>query len=39
MNGVEVDADEDAFYEPVIGVTEGHVSKAAVAVFLEKHAT
>ena len=39
MNGVEVDADEDAFYDLVIGVAEGRVSKAAVAVFLEKHAT
>jgi death on curing protein len=39
MNGIEVDADEDAFYGLVIGVAEGHVSKAAVAVFLEKHAT
>ena len=38
MNGIEVDADADAFYELVIGVAEGHVSKAAVAVFLEKHA-
>lgn len=39
MSGIEVDADEDAFYDLVIGVAEGHVSKAAVAVFLEKHAT
>lgn len=39
MNGVEVDADEDAFYDLVIGVAEGRVSKAAVTVFLEKHAT
>lgn len=39
MNGIEVDADEDSFYDLVIGVAEGHVSKAAVAVFLEKHAT
>lgn len=37
MNGVEVDADEDAFYDLVIGVAEGRVSKAAVTVFLEKH--
>lgn len=34
MNGVEVDAEEDAFYELVIGVAEGRVSKAAVTVFL-----
>ena len=39
MNGIEVDADEDAFYDLVIGVAEGRVSKAAVAVFPEKHAT
>lgn len=39
MNAVEVDANEDAFYDLVIGVAEGHASKAAVAVFLEKHAT
>lgn len=39
MNGIEVDADEDAFYDLVIGVAVGRVSKAAVAVFLETHAT
>jgi len=38
MNGIEVDADENAFYGLVIGVAEGRVSKAAVTVFLEKHA-
>jgi len=38
MNGVEVDADEDAFYDLVIGVAEGRCSKAAVTVFLEDHA-
>ncbi|HJQ40835.1 MAG TPA: type II toxin-antitoxin system death-on-curing family toxin [Thermoanaerobaculia bacterium] len=38
MNDVEVDAYEDAFYDLVIGVAEGRVSKAAVTVFLEKHA-
>jgi death-on-curing protein len=37
MNGVEVDADEDAFYDLVIGIAEGRVSKAAVTVFLEEH--
>jgi len=35
MNGIEVNAEEDAFYDLVIGVAEGRVSKAAVAVFLE----
>ena len=39
MNGIEVDAEEDAFYDLVIGVAEGRVSKAAVAVFLEERAT
>jgi death-on-curing protein len=39
LNGVEVDADEDAFYDLVIGVAEGRVSKASVTVFLEEHAT
>ena len=38
LNGVEVDADEDAFYDLVIGVAEGRVSKASVTVFLEEHA-
>ena len=37
MNGVEIDADEDAFYDLVIGVAAGRVSKAAVAVFLQQH--
>jgi death on curing protein len=38
MNGIEVNAEEDAFYDLVIGVAEGRVSKAAATVFLEKHA-
>ena len=38
MNGIEVDADEDAFYDLVLGVAEGRVSKASVTVFLEEHA-
>ena len=38
MNGVEVDADEDAFYDLVIRVADGRVSKASVTVFLEDHA-
>ncbi len=37
MNGVAIDADEDSFYDLVIGVAEGRVSKAAVTVFLEDH--
>ena len=38
MNGIEVDADENEFYDLVIGVAEGRVSKAAIAVFLDDHA-
>jgi hypothetical protein len=34
----EVHAAEEDLYDLVIGVAEGRVSKAAVAVFLEKHA-
>ena len=39
MNGIEVNADEDEFYDLVIGVAEGRVSKAAVAVFLQQRAS
>ena len=39
MNRIELDADEDEFYRLVIGVAEGRVSKASVAVFLQDHAT
>ena len=38
MNGAEIDAEEEDFYELVIGVSEGRVTKAAVAVFFEEHA-
>lgn len=38
MNGEEIDAAEDDLYHLVIGVAEGRVSKAAVAVFFERHA-
>jgi death-on-curing protein len=37
MNGIEIEADEDAFYDLVIRVAEGTSSKAVVAVFLETH--
>src|SRR5258708_39408289 len=37
MNGVAIDANEDSFYDLIIGVAEGRVSKAAVTVFLEDH--
>ena len=39
LNGIEVDAAEDAFYDLVIGIAEARVSKASVTVFLEEHAT
>jgi death-on-curing protein len=38
LNGVEVDAAEDPFYDLVIGVAGGRISKASVTVFLETHA-
>jgi death on curing protein len=38
LNGIEVDADEDEFYDLVIGVTGSRISKAAVAVFLHDNA-
>ena len=38
LNRIEVEASEDALYDLVIGVAEGRVSKAAVAVFFEQHA-
>lgn len=38
MNGIIVQTGEDEFYDLVIGVAEGRVSKSAVAVFLDEHA-
>ena len=38
LNGVVIDADEDEFYDLVIGVAEGRVSKSAIAMFLERNA-
>ena len=38
LNGISVRSDNDALYDLVIGVAEGRVSKAAVAVFFEQHA-
>jgi death on curing protein len=38
LNGVRIKSGEDEFYDLVIGVAEGRVSKAAVTVFLEEHA-
>jgi death-on-curing protein len=37
MNEIKVRANEDDFYDLVIGVAEKRVSKAAVAVFLEEN--
>lgn len=37
MNRIEIEASEDDLYDLVIGVAEGRVSKAAVAVFFEQH--
>ena len=39
MNAIDIDATEDDLYDLVIGVAEGRVSKAAVAVFFEEHVT
>ena len=38
MNSIDIDADEDEFYDLVIGVAEGSVSKAEVAVFFQQNA-
>lgn len=38
FNEIELTADEDEFYDLVIGVAEGRISKAAVAVFLQERA-
>jgi len=38
LNDVRIDSTEDDLYDLVIGVAEGRVSKAAVAVFFELHA-
>lgn len=37
LNDLRLEAAEDDLYDLVIGVAEGRVSKAAVAVFFEKH--
>ncbi|HEX6642289.1 MAG TPA: type II toxin-antitoxin system death-on-curing family toxin [Thermoanaerobaculia bacterium] len=38
LNGKKIAATQDDVYDLVIGVAEGRVSKAAVAVFFEQHA-
>jgi death-on-curing protein len=39
IHDVEIEASEDDLTELVLGVAEGRVSKAEVAVFLQRHAT
>ena len=39
MNGVEIAANENLFYDLVIGVAEGRATKAEVAVFFQKNAS
>jgi death on curing protein len=36
MNGVEIDADENALYDLVIGVATGKLTRADAAVFFQK---
>ena len=38
LNGIEIDADASDFYNLVIGVAEGRITKAEVAVFLQQSA-
>jgi death-on-curing protein len=37
LNGLRIRADSDALYELVMGVAEGDVGKAEIAVFLREH--
>lgn len=38
LNGEEIEADDDELTELVLGVAQGRVSKAEIAVFLQRHA-
>lgn len=38
LNGSDIQAEDDELTELVLGVAEGRVSKAEVAVFLQRHA-
>ena len=38
INGIEINAAEKDFYDLVIGTAEGRVSKAEIAVFLQRNA-
>jgi death-on-curing protein len=37
LNGLWLEAEEDALVDLVVGVAEGRVAKAEVAVFLQRH--
>ena len=39
LNGIRIKSGEDELTELVLGVAKGRVSKSAVAVFLEEHAS
>ena len=39
LNNVRIKSGQDELYDLVIGVAEGRISKAAVAVFFEQHAS
>ena len=38
MNGIEIDAGESDFYDLVIGIAEGRITKSEIAVFFQRHA-
>lgn len=38
LNGTRIEAPQDDLYDLVIGVAEGNVTKADVAVFFQRHA-
>jgi death-on-curing protein len=38
LNGIRIHADENDVYDLVIGVAEGRITKAEVAVFFQRHA-
>lgn len=38
LNGVWIEAEEDEFYDLVIGVAEGSVEKTVIAAFFERYA-
>lgn len=38
MNGIEIDAGESDFYDLVIGIAEGRITKSEIAVFFQRYA-